>query len=62
MKKLRKPPETKEPIEIYVPEVLSVHMNEIYKKITTIQSNKLKLKNSVKKKLILFSQQLIFHC
>ena len=36
-------------IIVNVPEVLNVHMNEIYKKITTIKLNKLKFKKVFKK-------------
>ena len=39
-----------------VPEVLNVHMNEIYKKITTIKSNKLKFKQVLNKITFSFSK------
>ena len=39
--RFRTPKFTVTPRFIYVPEVLNVHMNEIYEKITTIKSNKL---------------------
>ena len=41
---------------LYVPEVLNVHMNEIYKKLTTIKSNKLKFKKVLKKIIFSFSK------
>ena len=43
------------------PEVLNVHMNEIYKKLTTITQNKLKFKKVLKKSHSP-SQKFIFHC
>ena len=46
---------------MHVPEVLNVHMNEIYKKLITIKFTKLKLKNVFKKPHFL-SQKLIFYC
>ena len=48
-------------IIFYVPEVLNVHMNEIYKKLTTIKSNKFKTEKYFKKSHFL-SQKLIFSC
>ena len=46
---------------MHVSEVLDFHMNEIYKKLTTIKLNKLKFKKVLKKSHLL-SQKLIFHC
>ena len=40
--------------EINVPEVLIVHKNEIYKKLTTIKWNKLKFEKIFKKNHIFF--------
>ena len=39
-----------------VPEVLNLHMNEIYKKLTTIKENKLKFKKVLKKITFSFSK------
>ena len=40
----------------YVPEVLNVHMNEIYKKLTTNKSNKLRFKKVFRKIPFSFSK------
>ena len=45
----------------YVPEVLYVYINKMYKKITTIKWNKLKFEKVLKKKSHFLSQKLIFH-
>ena len=37
-----------------VPDVLNVHVNKIYKKLTTIKSNKLRFKEVFKKNPIFF--------
>ena len=42
--------------QIHVSEVLNVHMNEIYKKLTTIKLNKLKFKKVLKKITFSFSK------
>ena len=48
-------------IHLHVPEVLNVYMNAIYKKLTAIKSNKLKLKKVLNKSHFL-SKKFIFHC
>ena len=45
-----------------VPEVLNVHINEMYKKLTTMKSNKIQLKNCIKKKSHFLSPKLAIHC
>ena len=45
-----------EPIISYVPEVLYVHTNEIYKKLTTIKFKKLKFKKVLNKITFSFSK------
>ena len=42
--------------KIYVPEVLNVHTNEIYKKLTTIKFKKLKFKKVLNKITFFFSK------
>ena len=48
-------------IIINVPEALNIDMNEIYKKLATIKSNKLRFKR-VLNKMTFVSRKLIFYC